>query len=59
MTTSKIMPLGGVPTLFVNDSPIPGIAYMNYFTEKNRYSDFAGAGFFSRYRQTLLKEITL
>jgi hypothetical protein len=39
------MPLGGVPTLFVNDSPIPGVAYMNYFTDNNRYSDFANAGF--------------
>ena len=45
MTTSKIAPLGGVPTLFVDGKPLPGVAYITYFTDNNRYADFADAGF--------------
>ena len=44
MVTSKIAPYNGVPTLFVNGVPLPGMAYITYFTEKNRYDDFAAAG---------------
>lgn len=43
--TSAVRPLGGVPTLFVNDRPVPGAAYMIYYTHKNRYADFAAAGY--------------
>ncbi|MBR5869376.1 MAG: hypothetical protein IKZ21_08000 [Clostridia bacterium] len=45
MVRSKIDSLGGVPTLFVEDRPLPGVAYITYFTSNNRYADFAGAGF--------------
>ena len=44
MITSHIAPLGGVPTLFVNGSPVPQMAYITYFTDKNRYADFAADG---------------
>ena len=42
--SSCIKLLGGVPTLFVEDKPITPTAYITYITEKNCYSDFAGAG---------------
>ncbi|MBQ9116142.1 MAG: hypothetical protein IJY04_03875, partial [Clostridia bacterium] len=45
MTTSYIKPLGGVPTLFVNGTAVPGVAYICYFTENNRYKNFGDAGF--------------
>lgn len=45
MTKSKIALHGGVPTLFLNDVPLPGVAYITYFTENNRYADFARNGF--------------
>ena len=44
-TTSKIMIHGGVPTLFVNDTPLPAMAYITYLSENNCYADFAGAGY--------------
>ena len=36
---------GGVPTLFVNGSPIPAAAYMTYLEEYNNYAEFAAAGY--------------
>lgn len=45
MVNSKIAFCGGVPTLFVNDEPIAGVAYITYFTDNNRYEDFSKAGF--------------
>ncbi|MBR4865057.1 MAG: hypothetical protein IKU11_00105 [Clostridia bacterium] len=45
MITSKIALHGDVPTLFVNDTPLAGVAYITYFTENNRYENFAKAGF--------------
>ncbi len=44
MVTSRIAPYGGVPTLFINDIPNPGMAYITYITDNNRYADFAAAG---------------
>ena len=34
----------GVPTLFVEDKPIPGFAYMTYRTHNSRYDAFAALG---------------
>ena len=45
MVTSRVSYYGGIPTLFVNDEPVPGTAYITYFEERNRYSDFAQAGY--------------
>ena len=45
MTTSTVSVHGGVPTLFVNEKPIAAVAYITYFTDNNRYSDFQKAGF--------------
>lgn len=45
MVTSKIESLGGVPMLFVNDEPVVPMAYITYYQEKNRYRDFAQAGY--------------
>ena len=45
MTVSKISFHNGVPTLFVNDEPLAGVAYITYYTDKNRYKDFSDAGF--------------
>ncbi len=45
MNTSFVKDHGGVPTLFVNGEPIPEIAYITYYTRKNRYADFAAAGY--------------
>ena len=45
MVTSNVALWGGVPTLFVNGSPVTEPAYITYFTQNNRYADFAGAGF--------------
>ena len=44
MTTSHIAQAGGVPTLFVDGNPVPQIAYITYFTDNNRYADFAADG---------------
>ena len=35
---------GGVPTLFVNNRPTPGMAYITYFDDRAEYRDFADAG---------------
>ena len=45
MSTSCVKSLGGVPTLFVNGKAVPGVAYICYFTENNRYKNFGDAGF--------------
>ena len=45
MRSSYIASLGGVPTLFVDGKALPGVAYITYFTDNNRYADFANAGF--------------
>lgn len=45
MITSTIELLGGVPTLFINDVPQPGLAYITYLPERNCYADFAKAGY--------------
>ena len=45
MITSQVRPYTGVPTLYINDRPIPGAAYMTYYTGNNRYADFAAAGY--------------
>ena len=44
MITSKIAPYNGVPTLFVDGIPQPGMAYITYYTHNNRYADFHAAG---------------
>ncbi len=36
---------GGVPTLFVNGEPLPGLAYITYLSERACYEDFAEAGY--------------
>ena len=43
--TSRIANHGGVPTLFVNDVPQLGMAYITYYEERNHYQDFANAGY--------------
>jgi len=43
--TSSVQLHNGVPTLFINDKPVAGAAYITYFTDKNRYADFADAGY--------------
>lgn len=43
--TSRIASYAGVPTLFVNDKPQVGMAYITYLQERNRYKDFAKAGY--------------
>ena len=45
MITSSVRPLGGVPTLFVDNAPQPGLAYITYLQERHRYADFAAAGY--------------
>ena len=45
MTTSSIQLIGGVPTLTVNNQPIPNIAYMTYYTHRAAYTDFTEIGF--------------
>ncbi len=45
MITSDIRTLGGVPTLFVNGKPTAETAYITYYTDLNRYADFADAGY--------------
>ena len=36
---------GDTPSLYVNGEKICGMAYMTYYTENNRYADFAKAGY--------------
>lgn len=43
--SSRISNYGGVPTLFVNDEPQLGMAYITYFEDRNHYGDFAKAGY--------------
>ena len=45
MITSSVRLLGDVPTLFVDGSPQPGVAYITYLQERNCYADFAAAGY--------------
>lgn len=42
--TSAILPHGGVPTLFINSRPVPGLAYMTYLTERADYANMAAMG---------------
>ena len=41
---SSVQNYRGVPTLFINDRPIPGFAYITYRTYNNRYPQFADLG---------------
>jgi len=41
---SSVRNYRGVPTLFVEDKPIPGFAYMTYRTYNSRYDAFASLG---------------
>ena len=41
---SSVKNHNGVPTLFVENRPIPGFAYITYRTYNNRYADFADIG---------------
>ncbi len=43
--TSCVRRHGGVPTLFINGIPVPGVAYMTYLPERACYGDFAAAGY--------------
>ncbi len=36
---------GGVPALFINGSPVPAAAYLCYLDGRERYGDFARAGY--------------
>lgn len=45
MTNSNIKIHGGVPTLFVNGTAQPGLAYITYLPERNCYADFTTAGY--------------
>ncbi len=41
---SSVQNYRGVPTLFIENKPVPGFAYMTYRTYNNRYADFAQLG---------------
>ena len=43
-TRSDVRLSGGVPTLHINNRPVPGMAYITYFDDRARYDDFAAAG---------------
>ena len=45
MLTSQVRPLGGVPTLFIDGGPVPGIACITYFRERACYAEFGEAGY--------------
>ena len=45
MITSCVKPLGGVPTLFIDGKPEPGVAYITYFRERADYEAFGRAGY--------------
>jgi len=45
MVTSCVKPLGGVPTLFIDGEPEPGVAYITYFRERADYAAFGRAGY--------------
>ena len=42
--TSCIKSINGVPTLCVDNKEVPGVAYMVYYIDNNRYTDFANIG---------------
>lgn len=44
MLTSRVERYHGVPTLFVNDRPVSGAAYVTYLPERNDYVAMARAG---------------
>lgn len=41
---AQVRALGGVPTLFIDGRPHPGLGYLTFVPEKGRYEDFARAG---------------
>ncbi len=43
--TSSVSMFNGVPTLFINQKPCEGAAYITYYTHKNDYALFAEAGY--------------
>ena len=45
MITSCVKALGGVPTLFVDGGPEPGVAYITYFRERADYAAFGRVGY--------------
>ena len=45
MIESCVKPLGGVPTLFIDGKPEPGVAYITYFRERADYEAFGRAGY--------------
>ena len=45
MINSCVKPLGGVPTLFIDGKPEPGVAYITYFRERADYEAFGRAGY--------------
>lgn len=45
MVTSEVRLSGGVPTLFIDGRPVPGLAYITYFRADARYRQFADAGY--------------
>jgi|GEM_PF-11468 len=42
--TSFVREYNGQPTLFVDEKPCPGPAYMTYLAERGRFADFAAIG---------------
>ena len=45
MISSEIRSHGGVPTLFINGKPTPGMAYITYFRKDACYRQFSEAGY--------------
>lgn len=45
MSKSEVKIINGVPRLLINDDPVASCAYTTYFDERNRYEDFAKAGY--------------
>ena len=45
MVSSEVRLSGGVPTLFIDGRPVPGMAYITYFRADARYRQFADAGY--------------
>ena len=45
MLKSSVRVLSGVPTLFLEDSPVAAMAYTTYFEERSCYQDFGKAGY--------------
>ena len=43
--TSRIQSIGGKEVLYVNGRSTDGLAYMTYYTDKNRYADFSKIGY--------------